>query len=345
MKGHLTSHYSTIFEKRGVKTVPYLLSKSLFFVRELYKSKKLSELLSFTVWESLHKFGLFPKAEYLQFTDAEPLTLDYERMEVLDSRGSITPFFEDSALGAVRSDHDWKLLFVNNNSEIFGCLYSDDKKLYKSSDDGGSLQFIKEFPERIFSLFISSQGTIFVCIKGAVYRSLDNGRSFQRALDLSSSESYFRRNYGMTETACKMLVIGEYANVANRTGWQNLAYLYFSSDNGDTWEKSDFLKTEGANKHVHLVWYSNLLDKLIVADGDNKKRLWVSNTLNASDSQSLNWELVNKFHIQMGGHTSVVEQNGKILFGTDYLTVRVIDRANIELMVFKPCRCQASSQF
>jgi hypothetical protein len=30
------------------------------------------------------------------------------------------------------------------------------------------------------------------------------------------------------------------------------------------------------------------------------------------------WKAVNKFHIQMGGYTSFVESNGRILFGTDY---------------------------
>jgi len=86
------------------------------------------------------------------------------------------------------------------------------------------------------------------------------------------------------------------------------------------WERSDFLQKKGANKHIHIVWYSKLLNKIIVADGDNKKRLWICDALNSLDLKNPSrWKLVNKFHIQMGGHTSIAESDGKILFGTDYM--------------------------
>jgi hypothetical protein len=56
----------------------------------------------------------------------------------------------------------------------------------------------------------------------------------------------------------------------------------------------------------------------MVADGDNYKRLWLANSLNGSDHENSQWELITKFHIQMGGYTAVVESNGKVVFGTDY---------------------------
>jgi hypothetical protein len=263
--------------------------------------------------------GLFPRKEYLEFNNSEALTLESERSNVLDFSGSIDHFFRGREPSIVRSYHNWKMLFINNDEEIFGCLYSDDKKLYKSIDDGKSIIPIEEFPKGIVSIFISSQNTIFVCVKGTVYKSLDNGGSFKKSLDLSSSESYFRFNYGMTETPNKSLIIGEYGNVWNQRGWRNLAYLYFSSDEGETWERSDFLIKKGANKHVHIVWYSKLLNKIVVTDGDNKKRLWVSDLLNPFHLKNLKWKLVNKFHIQMGGHVSIAEDDERILFGTDYL--------------------------
>jgi hypothetical protein len=114
------------------------------------------------------------------------------------------------------------------------------------------------------------------------------------------------------------LIIGEYGNIWENNGWRKLAYLYFSSDNGETWKKSDYLIRKGANKHLHIVKYSSLLNKLIVADGDNYKRLWISDSFEASDLEDPHWKPVNRFHIQMGGHTSVVESDGKIFFGTDY---------------------------
>jgi hypothetical protein len=56
-----------------------------------------------------------------------------------------------------------------------------------------------------------------------------------------------------------------------------------------------------------------------MADGDNYKRLWISSALNTSDLMNPDrWKPVNRFHIQMGGYTSVVESDESILFGTDY---------------------------
>jgi hypothetical protein len=55
-----------------------------------------------------------------------------------------------------------------------------------------------------------------------------------------------------------------------------------------------------------------------VADGDNHKRLWLSGPMDTFDFENPQWQAVNKFHIQMGGYTSFVESNGRILFGTDY---------------------------
>lgn len=37
----------------------------------------------------------------------------------------------------------------------------------------------------------------------------------------------------MTETPSKTLIMGEYGNVREKGKWRKLAYLYFSSDNGN----------------------------------------------------------------------------------------------------------------
>jgi hypothetical protein len=308
----LTQRYLSPSEKMGGKN-PFL------FVHTVYTSGKLPELVSFLVWELFHQLRLFPTQKYLTFNNSEALTLENERLNGLDFSGKIDHFFTNRELNASRAHHNWKLLFINNNEEIFGCLYPDDRDLYKSIDNGESIVFIKRFPKSIKSIFISGQNTIFVCVRGTVYKSLDSGGSFKQSLDLGSSDSFFRHNNGMTETPDKTLIIGEYGNVWDNSGWTKLAYLYFSSDNGETWEKSDFLITEGINKHIHLVRYSRLLDKILMADGDNKKKLWVSDSSNSLDlKNSDKWKPVNKFHIQMGGYTSIVESDEKMLFGTDY---------------------------
>ena len=122
----------------------------------------------------------------------------------------------------------------------------------------------------------------------------------------------------MTEAPDRTLLIGEYGNIWEKDGWRKLAYIYYSFDDGTTWKRSDFLIRKGTNKHVHIVKYSNVLNKLMVADGDNYKRLWLSDSSDISDPENPKWKSVNRFHIQMGGYTSVVETGGKIFFGTDY---------------------------
>ena len=312
MGRELTKRHSVLFEKK--------VKNPFSFVHDVYKSGKSRELVSFIVWEVFHKLRLFRKQDYLKFSNSEALTLGNESLKGSDFSEGIAQFFRSRGLSIVGSHHNWKLLCINNNNkEIVGCLYPDDRDLYKSMDNGGSVIFVERFPEAVKSIFVSSQNTIFVCIKGAVYKSSDSGGSFKKSLDLGSSESFFRHNNAMTETPDGTLIIGEYGNIWDKNGWRKLAYLYFSSDNGETWDRSDFLIKQGTNKHVHLVKYSRLFDKIFMADGDNYKKLWVSDALNSSDLMNPSkWKPVTRFHIQMGGYTSVVESDGKILFGTDY---------------------------
>lgn len=310
--GHdLTKQYSGLFQRRGLKRVFSL-------AQDIYKFGKFRELVSFTVWELYHRFGLFPKNGYLVFNNHEAIKLAENGAAGLDLDKKINEFFESRGLCATKSEHNWKLLYTNNKGEIFGSLYPNDSELYKSIDGGRSVIFVQRFQESIKSLFISSQDTIFVCVKGSIYKSSDGGVSFKKTLDLGSPISFFRFNNAMTETPNKTLVIAEYGNIYDKNGWKKLAYLYYSSDDGETWKTSDFLIQKGTNKHVHIVKYSRLLNKLVMADGDNYKRLWLSDHLDATNAENPSWKPVNRFHIQMGGHTSVVESGGKIFFGTDY---------------------------
>lgn len=307
----LTKQYSMLFEKKGGKNL-------WSFVLDVYRSGKSREISSFVIWELFHRLGIFPKQEYLKFNGGDTLMLKEESMKGLEFFEKIDHFFKNKELGIVNSKYSWKLLFKKNDKEIFGCLYPDDQDLYSSTDKGESVVFVKRFPERIKSIFISSQGVIFVCVKGAVFKSSNYGASFEKALDLGSAESFFRHNNAMAEMPDKTLIIGEYGNIWDKGGWRNLANLYFSFDGGETWQRSEFLKRRGTNKHVHVVHYSKLLNRLLVADGDNYKKLWISDSSDSLDPENLDLKAVNKHHIQMGGYTAVVEHDRKLFFGTDY---------------------------
>jgi hypothetical protein len=307
----LTRRHAELFEKK--------VKNPFSFVYDIYQYGKFRELVSFIIWEFFHKSGLFPKKKYLKFNHRDTLTLENENLTSLDFGKKVNHFFSSRGLRSICIEHNWKLLFINHNEEIFGCLYPDDRTLYKSIDHGHSIIFLKRFSAPLKAIFISSQNTIFICIKGAVHKSSDGGASFKKVLDLGSSESFFRHNNEMTETPDRTLIIGEYGNIWDKNHWRKLAYIYFSWDGGETWKRSDFLIKKGTNKHVHLVKYSKLFNKVFMADGDNYKKLWVCDSVNADDLQNPDqWRPVNKWHIQMGGYTSVVENDEKLLFGTDY---------------------------
>jgi hypothetical protein len=306
----LTKQYSTLFEKKGIKRI-------FSFAQDVYKSGKLREIISFIIWEIFHQLSLFPKKEYLIFDKREAIKLEKENLVKEEFDSKTVRYFEARDLCAEKCDLNWKLLYTHH-SDIFGCLYPDDNDLYISTDGGKSVNFLYKFPESIKSIFVSSRNTIFVCLKGSLYRSSEHGKSFVKALELGSPISFFRFNNAMTETPNNVLLAGEYGNIWDKGGWRKLAYIYVSLDDGITWKKSDFLIQKGTNKHVHIVKYSRILNKVMVADGDNYKKLWLSGSLDAMDFENPTWIPINRFHIQMGGYTSVVESQGKVIFGTDY---------------------------
>lgn len=307
----LTKRYASLFEMH--RAIP-----PVSFARDVYATGKWRELSSFIAWELLHRLRLFSADSYLAFTDYRPLTLETEDFtERSDFSERITQAFASMGLRAKRCEQNWKRVYLRGNRGIFGCRYPNDNELYES-DDGDGISFMHSFPEPIKAIFVSKSQALFVCVKGAVYRRAAGAVSFNRVLELASPKSYFRHNNGMTEAPDGTLMIGEYGNVWNRNGWKNLAFLYSSSDDGATWTASDFLIRQGTNKHVHVVKYSKVLNMLLVADGDNYKKLWESKAMRGGDRHQNKWTAANRFHIQMGGYTSIVECDGKVFFGTDY---------------------------
>ncbi|MCC9078663.1 exo-alpha-sialidase [Litorilinea aerophila] len=307
----LTKRHAGFFERR--------IRNPLSFVYDIYQYGKARELLSFLVWESFHRLHLFPKSRYLRFTPHEPLILRGDQPDSPAFGDRLCGAIQDLGLTATPSPHNWKLFSFGHHGEMIGCLYPDDRALYVSTDGGDTVKLVTRFPERIKAIFVSSRNVLFVCVKGAVYRSANGGDSFARVLNLGSSESFFRHNNAMTETPDGTLLIGEYGNVWEGNRWRKLAYLYFSADEGRTWQRSDFLIHQGINKHVHLVKYSRIFNRIFMADGDNYKKLWVCDSLDFTDLLNPeHWHPVNRFHIQMGGYTAAVECDGRLFFGTDY---------------------------
>ena len=306
----ITTRHSSLFNKT--------LRSPFLFLQDIYQYGKARELSSFLVWELRHRLRLFPSKQYLAFLNDDAVVLDERVPDHEGFTDTLCRFLQRQGLSAAPSPLDWKYLFLNNG-DMVGSLHHDHRSLFRSTDHGKSVARVHTFSEPIKSLFITSRNTILVCVTGAVYRSADNGASFHHCLTLGSQASFFRHNNGMTETPNGMLAVAEYGNVWDDTRWRKLAYLYFSTDDGESWERSDFLIQQGTNKHVHLVKYSKLLNRLFVADGDNKKKLWVSSPLDSPSFRTgTPWTAVNRFHIQLGGYTSVVETDDQVIFGSDY---------------------------
>jgi hypothetical protein len=300
-------------------SIDKIRGRNLFrFLGDVYRSGKTREVISFAIWEALHKLGWFPKSSYLKFNRGEVLALTEEEVRDPGFEKMLRKAFQAQGVEIAASPQVWKRIYMSAGNEMTGYLDSDDTHVYKSTDAGKTIRLLGSVPGRIKSVFVSSRGTVFASVKGAVYRGRDDGQSFEKAIELASPESFFRHSYAMTETPDGTLIMGEYGNVWEKGSWRKLANLYFSEDDGKTWRKSDFLIQKGTNKHVHIVRYSPLLNRILVCDGDNKKKLWVSEPVTSSTAQNPHWKPITRFHIQTGGYTSVAESDGRAFFGTDY---------------------------
>jgi len=293
------------------------------FLLDIHRVGKVRELLSFMLWEVNHRLRIYQvNNRYVRFTDDTCFSITDE-MTLLRGDSIASSFLAEQGLCFRPIAIDWKYCATTSDGMLWGCCYSRLNVLYSSNDQSQSAVLVYEFTHPITSLFISQGNALFVCSNGVIYKSDDRGRSFDSVLHLSTSISYFLFNNGMTELPDHTLIIGEYGSLWRGKTWQNLASLYYSVDGGTTWRTSDFLKQQGVNKHIHLVKYCARLNAVLLTDGDNKKQVWVNKTLTQfdkqADKQEDGWFLINKYHHQTGGYTSMAETSEAVLFGSDYL--------------------------
>lgn len=302
---------------------PYWVKYAWLFMVDIYRVGKLRELCSFVLWEVNHRIRLYQLGKrYLTFTDNAYLSLAGDSTSLIHDADS-SLFLVQQGLQLKPVSIDWKFCAETTDGTLWGCCFSHPETLYRSIDQSESATPIQTFPYAITSLFISRSHSLFVCSNGTIYKSDDLGVSFRIVLHLSTPVSYFLFNNGMTELPDNTLLIGEYGSIWHGRAWQNLAYLYHSTDGGDTWRTADFLKQQGVNKHIHLVKYCTRLNAIFLTDGDNKKQVWMNASLahfNKQGSQrKAGWRLLNKYHHQTGGYTSMVETDNTVLLGSDYL--------------------------
>lgn len=334
----VSSKYFAQFSQRN----PYQLRFLWAFLLDIKRVGKVRELVSFLLWEITHRLRFYQAGnKYVRFTNDACLTISQEGAWLVEEAvtGSFLAaqglYFQPVAI-------NWKYCVERADGLLWGCCYEDLTTLYRSDDQSQSATRMYTFEYPITSIFLSQYNGLFVCANGVVYKSSDEGKSFGRVLQLSTPISYFLFDNGMTELPDHTLMIGEYGSLWHGKSWQNLAFLYYSSDGGNTWHTSDFLIRQGVNKHVHVVKYSAHLQSVLLTDGDNKKQVWQNTTLshfnNQADKRRAGWQLINRHHHQTGGYLSMAETDEAVLFGSDYLggtnfIVKTLDGKQFEKLV------------
>jgi len=258
------------------------------------------------------------------FCSRQPLVID-EVMIVSNPDGfnGMQNYLKQKATYLTPLNESFTCAFLDYRSVLWVSLQKDKTCLYKSMARGDHPQKIHQFQKGIKTIFITRQGTIFIVVPGEVFKSNDLGQTFKKVLDLSAQQS-FARECTITENKNGEILLGEYANIKKGDDtWQSVAMIHLTADDGESWIRSDFLMKDGVNKHVHLL-KSDAHGNLFLAEGDNKKRLWMNKikfeAMKDKSSLKLNtgWYKIRKGGLQTGGYIAAVFANSYKLFGTDY---------------------------
>ncbi len=137
-------------------------------------------------------------------------------------------------------------------------------------------------------LFVSSKGILFASRdkSGQLMRSGDQGYSFRKCLELSSSKA--STVWRMAENSLGWLFAAEYSNLS----WDdNCAYIYRSKDDGKTWECIYNNPTHA--RHFHFVAVDPYTDYIYAARGDGNERAAFIRSTDGGDS----WEILGNNNI------------------------------------------------
>lgn len=322
-KPFITKDFNGFINLRGSDKIKFTFLNLTKFFYSVYRSNKFTELSSFIFWEFKTKLRLW-RNNVLVFEKKRPIIISDNNLDTDFIVKKINSEFIFENIEIEKLKIDWNIIYAFKG-EIWGNLLLEKNILYKSLDNGKTVEKIFVFENEISSIFITKKNIIFICADGVIFRSDDFGITFKNVLILSSKNSTFLFRNGMTETATNILLIGEYDNLwKENKGWINTSKIYFSFNDGVSWSNTDFLAQNGVNKHVHMIKYLTNIDKLILTDGDNKKQLWVNKTNMIFNKKSMNgnsegWKLHTKYHFQTGGYITSLEVNDYVILGTDYL--------------------------
>jgi hypothetical protein len=280
---------------------PLTISRIFSFVFSVLRHDKTKELFSFILWELKYVLGFY-KAKMIKFNSSPFINLTEKAL-------ISCAFLKKTAT-------DWNIICFDKNGDLYGSKKINPEQLYLWRE-GKSVPLFALCSE-ITGIFIAESGTLFVSSGGKVFRYSSGTLSDGPVFEFSTTKSIFLSS-AFTEDKYGTLFVGEYVNLFYKK-WHFAAYLYCSTDDGKSWIRTDFLKEKGTNKHIHIVKWSPLLDGLVLTDGDNNKKLWFCKS--GGDCNRMNpglgWKDISKRHVKMGGYTTMLETDNRIIFGTDY---------------------------
>ena len=147
----------------------------------LFRAKKIMELLSFIYWEIQYNLSFYKKDDVLKFLEIDPLCEFKhikQEMNIISSGYKIT-----------NNKYNWSYS-AENFSSLWGCLFEDETKLYQLISKDKLVECYK-FDNNITGLYIDKLNNIYTCVKGIIYKSKDDGYTFKKVLELSK-EDYLR---------------------------------------------------------------------------------------------------------------------------------------------------------
>ena len=110
--------YNALTEK--IYLTPFSIKKYFNILMYLFQSKKIMELISFSIWEIRYLLNLNNKE--VSFLNDIPLNY----LNDIKSIPNNSEFHNFSTC-----DDSWLLLCRNNSNIIFGCKYNEQNSLYK----------------------------------------------------------------------------------------------------------------------------------------------------------------------------------------------------------------------